>query len=70
MHRSFLKSSTLHSAGYNIDQQILELKFTSGDIYQYFKVPHTHYTGLMNAVSHGEYFNRFIKDQFQVKKLT
>ncbi len=70
MHRSYLKSSTLHSAGYDIDHKTLELKFTSGEVYQYFKVPHSHYIGLMNAISHGEYFNQYIKEQFLFKKVT
>jgi hypothetical protein len=64
MHRNYLKSSTLHSAGYDRDHKTLELKFNSGEIYQYLNVPHSNYTGLMNATSHGEYFNRYIKEQF------
>ncbi len=70
MHRSYLKSSTLHSAGYDVDHKTLELKFTSGEIYHYFNVPHSNYTALMNATSHGEYFNRYIKEQFSFKKVT
>lgn len=70
MHRSYIKSSTLHSAGYDRDHKTLELKFTSGDVYQYFNVPHSNYNGLMDATSHGEYFNRYIKEQFLFKKIT
>jgi len=64
MKRNRIKSSTLLSAGYDVDHKTLELEFTSGDVYRYFNVPHNHYTGLMKASSHGEYFNKHIKDQY------
>jgi len=69
MHRSNIKSSTLRAAGYNIDYKTLEIEFTSGEIYQYFNVPHSHYIGLMQAASHGEFFNRYIKDNFHYNKI-
>lgn len=64
MNRKRIKSSTLQSIGYDPAEETLELEFTSGDVYQYFNVPDFHYTGLIDAASHGEYFNNFIKDQF------
>lgn len=70
MHRSRVKSSTLLSAGYDPDRNILELEFTSEEVYQYYQVPAVHFTGLMKAASQGEYFNAYIKDHFSFKKAT
>ncbi len=70
MHRCRVKSSTLLSAGFDPERNILELEFTSEEVYQYYQVPALHHTGLMKAASHGEYFNAYIKDQFSFKKVT
>ena len=64
MKRNQIRSSMLLSAGYDPDNEIMELEFISGEVYQYLNVPVIHFTGFMNAVSHGEYFNQFIKDQY------
>lgn len=69
MKRSKLTSSTLSSAGYDVDDEILELEFTSGQVYHYFDVPEHLFTGLMKAVSPGEYFNQYIKDEYDFIRL-
>lgn len=70
MQRSKVHSSTVRSVGYNPDTNMLELEFTSKEVYQYMNVPYTHYVGLMNAASHGSYFNNYIKDQYNFKKIS
>ena len=70
MHRIHIKSSTIRSVGYETDYQTLELEFNSGEVYRYFKVPELHYTGLLEAVSHGQYFNLHIKDHYLYRKVT
>ncbi len=61
MKRDRVDSSNLASVGYDPSNQILEIEFNHGGIYQYQKVPESIYNGLMNASSHGQYFDRNIK---------
>ncbi|MHC5855184.1 KTSC domain-containing protein, partial [Nostoc sp.] len=62
MLQTQVNSSDLQSVGYDATTCILEIKFHSGGIYQYFKVPESIYRGLMSASSHGKYFHAYIKD--------
>ncbi len=55
MQRQQVDSSNLKSIGY--EKQVLEIEFQNGDVYQYFDVPKDEYIALMNAESHGKYFN-------------
>ena len=59
-----LRSTTLASAAYDQQQFLLQLEFRNGSIYQYFQVPARIYQGLLTAESKGQYFNRWIRDQF------
>ena len=62
MKRQNVISSDIASVGYDENTQVLEIEFLKGgSIYQYFNVPNSIYTGLMNASSHGQYFDRHIK---------
>lgn len=61
MERQSVSSSNLASIGYEAQSQTLEIEFNHGGIYQYYNVPNSVYTGLMNASSHGQYFDRNIK---------
>jgi hypothetical protein len=69
MTRTPVQSSNLSSVGYDSENQILEIEFKKSGIYQYFKVPVNIYNGLMNASSHGEYFNAYIKNSFSYNKV-
>lgn len=62
MNRVHVSSSNLASVGYDPGQQILEIEFHNGSIYQYFNVPNHIYNGLMAASSHGSYFSDNIKE--------
>jgi hypothetical protein len=61
MDRDYVSSSNLRSVGYDPEDEILEIEFHSGSIYQYFNVPEYRYEGLMNASSKGSYFDAYIK---------
>ena len=69
MTRNSVQSSNLSSVGYDSENQILEIEFKKSGIYQYYKVPLNVYNGLMNASSHGEYFNAYIKGVYDFKKI-
>ncbi|ARV57468.1 hypothetical protein BZZ01_01410 [Nostocales cyanobacterium HT-58-2] len=60
--RIVVESEYLRSVGYDDLNQVLEIEFQKGEVYQYKDVPATVYAGLMNAPSHGKYFNANIKD--------
>lgn len=61
MKRQSVESSNLASVGYDAANEILEIAFNHGGVYQYFDVPENIYEELMNASSHGQYFDRNIK---------
>lgn len=68
--RIAVESDYLRSVGYNASNQLLEIEFQRGEIYQYKDVPAAIYTDLMNAPSLGKYFNANIKDVYPHRKLS
>lgn len=62
MERTPVQSGALRSVGYVLDERTLEIEFTSGAIYRYFKVPDHLHIGLMTAESHGEFYASFIRN--------
>lgn len=69
MERIPVRSTDLRSVGYDSVNQLLEIEFHSGGIYQYRGVPPATYESLMNAISHGKYFHAYIKDFFPYYKM-
>ena len=69
MIRQPVASSDLRAVGYDAGRQVLEVEFHSGGIYQYFGVPGSTYSGLMQAGSKGSYFHAFIKDRYAYQKV-
>ncbi len=67
--RIAVESNYLRSVGYDSSNQVLEIEFRRGEIYQYLDVPPVIYTDLMNAPSHGRYFNENIKELYSARKL-
>jgi hypothetical protein len=68
--RTKVDSNYLRSVGYDSSSQILEIEFRRGDVYQYIDVPAAIYKDLMNAPSHGKYFNANIKEVYSFRKLS
>jgi len=65
-----VSSSNIRSIGYDATHKILEIEFTSGEVYQYFDfLPHV-YEAFMNASSKGRFFATLIKDRFRFVKVT
>ena len=62
MERTYVSSSTISSIGYDETTYTLEIEFNSGGVYQYFNVPPHIHSGLMQAPSHGKYFDQSIKN--------
>jgi hypothetical protein len=69
MERTPVTSTNLCSVGYDTDNQIFEVEFNSGAVYQYTNVPIGEYEGLLNSDSKGKYFNANIKNRYSFVKL-
>lgn len=70
MKRIPANSSNLSSVGFDSNNEILEIEFLNGSIYQYFRVPAEIYAGLMSARSKGQYFDAYIKKgNYEFKKV-
>ena len=69
MNRQPVDSSNLASVGYDEENEILEMEFNHGSIYQYNDVPKEEYDSLMNADSLGSYFYHNIRDDYEYVKL-
>ncbi|RRW31201.1 KTSC domain-containing protein [Stutzerimonas stutzeri] len=63
MKRVALQSSSLRSLGYDPEQQILEVEFSSGALYRYEAVPPEVVQALLEADSLGRHFNQIFKPQ-------
>lgn len=64
MERTPVSSSAIQSVGYDTDSQTMEIEFNGGRTYQYFDVPAAEHEALMEADSHGAYFNVHIKGHY------
>ena len=60
-----LHSSVLAGFRYDPECQQLWLRFKSGELYVYQMVPAPVVQALLNASSHGQYFNSAIRGRFQ-----
>ena len=69
MERENMSSSNLASVGYDEENEILEIEFNHGGIYQHFNVPISEYKALMSADSHGKYFAANIRNDYEYQKL-
>lgn len=64
MRRQALDSGAIASAGYDDASAVLELEFTSGEVYHYFAVPPSVHRGLRAADSAGRFFRERIRDVY------
>ena len=55
-------SSCIDAIAYDEAISALKIRFNSGDIYEYERVPHQIYMNLLDADSKGSFFNRHIKN--------
>lgn len=62
-------SSMVHAVGYDPEERVLEVVFTSGKVYIYEGVPLDIYKGLMAAQSKGSYMQSMIIDVYPDYKL-
>jgi len=69
MKRIKVESSNIVSVGYDVAEQILEVEFYKGTIYQYYNVPWDKVLKMMFGESVGKYFMKNINKVYQFKKV-
>jgi KTSC domain len=69
MRRRAVSSSAISSVGYDRKEQVLELEFSSGGVYDYYEVPPEVYAELMAAESKGRFIAEQIRGQYRSEKL-
>ena len=61
-----VESSVIDAVGYS---RVLEIRFESGRVYQYYNVPEDIFEGMMQAESKGRYFNANIRGKFDYQEI-
>mgnify|MGYP003150729519 CR=1 FL=1 len=69
IERSGVSSSNVASVGYNKDEEVLEVEFNSGAVYQYYGVSEEVYLNMLSANSVGKYFNDSVKDIYPFSRV-
>lgn len=69
MDRTPVSSTNIRSIGYDPQSGILEVEFTTDEIYQYFDVPEHLYQQFLNAPSHGQFLNDYIRYNYRYQKV-
>ncbi|AFZ23124.1 hypothetical protein Cylst_0797 [Cylindrospermum stagnale PCC 7417] len=64
-----VSSSMAYAVGYNSDEQILQVEFQSGAVYQYSEVDAQTWEDLHSADSIGRFFNQEIKGIFDCERV-
>jgi hypothetical protein len=69
MERHSVESSLLKNAGYDPHDQILEVEFPKGGVYQYLGFPQEKWDAFNAAESKGKYFLKEIRGVHACKKM-
>ena len=70
MTRTPVDSSNISSIGYDEASSTFEIEFHGGAVYQYFDVPEYIHEAFINASSHGKYFQKNIRGNYQFQKIS
>lgn len=65
-----MPSSVIASLQYNVKTQTLRIRFVSGTVYEYKKVPQKIYFAMRAAGSKGSFLNNRIKGHYVFKKVS
>ncbi len=69
MVNNMVVSTEIEWIGYEDKKNMLQVEFIAGGIYQYENVPYDTYNSFLNADSHGQYFDLFIKGKYQYRRV-
>ena len=70
MQMQSVVSSDIKAIGYDENSLTLRIEFNSGGVYEYFAVPASVHSDLMNSSSHGKYFHQYIRDKYDFRKIS
>jgi hypothetical protein len=70
MNRTPVKSSNISSIGYDPSENILEIEFSTGSVYQYLAVPSSVHESFMRASSKGSFFASKIRNKYRTRQIT
>jgi hypothetical protein len=65
-----MPSSVVAHFSYIPETGVLRVRYTSGVVYDYLKVPPEVYDSMKAAFSKGTYLNKYIKGRFAYRKVT
>ena len=68
IQRRYVTSSNIAAIGYSAPDQVLEVEFTTGDVYRYYAVPAETFDEIMHAPSKGRCFHERIRGRFRYAK--
>ena len=68
IRRHHVQSTALRTMGYDEDEWVLQVEFSNGKLYNYFRVPPREFEALKIALSKGEYINREIKPYYEYEE--
>jgi hypothetical protein len=66
MQRQDVESTVIDAIGYS---RVLEIRFESGRVYQYYNVPEEVYNAMLTAPSKGKYFNENIRGKYSYQEI-
>lgn len=68
IHMTEVKSSQIHSIGYDKASKKLQIQFKGNQVYLYDDVEHKHYLKMLTE-SAGQYFHAYIRGNYTFEKL-
>lgn len=60
-----VSSSAISAIGYDESTGRMKIRFTSGNTYDFCRVPPEIFAGFMRSSSKGDFYNSHIRDRFQ-----
>ena len=70
MDRIPVKSSSIASAGYSLEESTLEVEYRNGSVYQYFAVPKSVFDSLLAAASKGTFASERIRGRYAYRRVS
>lgn len=69
MDRQPITSSMIASVGYDPEDEVLEVEFKNGQVYQYYDVPESEHHMLMTSSSPGSYLKKEITPAYTYRQV-
>ncbi len=69
MINQMVVSTEIEWIGYDYKRSMLQVEFIEGKIYQYDEVPESIYKAFLDAPSHGQFFETYIKGRYGFRRV-